>query len=157
MAIDLNKVKTLFGKLAPVGTAKVASLPGNPYKAFDEIGPLGNIITQYYHIPGRVDIDGKPFHYPSGKSPQDILKKNLLDSRTWQGYDPYVDFEETAPVFEYQFPQSQLVDTGGSWRPHANTALGRWFDKTFHDENGFINEQYVERALKMLEGKGLPF
>ena len=108
----------------------VANNADDVLDAFDETGPLGNTITHYYNIPGRVDIDGKPFHYPIRYTPQNALKEKLLDARTGLGKPDPGDFTEFATVLGRDFPKDQLAY---GIRPHSNTALGRWFNKAYTD------------------------
>lgn len=152
MALNPNTIKALFGKLAPMAddvagavanygddaarligeysddAARIAQHTGDPLGGFVETGPLGNAITHYMNVPGRVDIDGKPFHYPIRYTPQNALKEKLLDARTGLGKPDPGDFTEIATVFGREFPKDQLAY---GTRPHNNTALGRWFNDMY--------------------------
>lgn len=154
MAFNLSKLKALFSKLAPMAddvagavanygddaARLIANNADDVTDAFVKTGPLGNSITHYMNIPGRVDIDGKPFHYPFKYTPQNALKEKLLDARTGLGKPDPSDFTEIATVFGREFPKDQLAY---GMRPHRNTALGRWFDDMYvkalrEDPVGFV-------------------
>ena len=142
MALNLNTIKALFGKLAPYAddvagavanygddaVRGIANSADDVVDAFIETGPLGNSITHYMNTPGRIDIDGKAFHYPNKFTPQNALKEKLLDARTGLGKPDPGDFTEIATVFGRDFPKDQLAY---GMRPHRNTALGRWFDDAY--------------------------
>lgn len=166
MAFKLGNLKNLFRKLTPYAddvakgvanygddvarlaanygddAARIAQHTGDPLGGFVETGPLGNTITHYMNVPGRVDIDGKPFHYPIRYTPQNALKEKLLDARTGLGKPDAGDFIDEAMVLGEAFPKNQLVEsTDPHWRPHKNTALGRWFERNVpKDYKGFIDD-----------------
>ena len=98
---------------------------------FVETGPLGNEITFFDNVPSIVGIDGKRYAYPYRHSPQDSLKERLLDKRTGLGKATDFDdlYTEAGHVLGHQFPAEQLVSKYGldAYRPHKNTALGRWY------------------------------
>lgn len=96
-----------------------------------EIGPLGDEITFFDNLRNTVGINGKRYTYPYRYSPQNALKERLLNKRT--GLGKATDFDDsytgTINVLGLQFPAEQLVPKYGldAYRPHKNTALGRWY------------------------------
>lgn len=122
--------------------ARIALHTGDPLGGFVETGPLGNTITHYMNAPGLVDIDGKTFHYPTTYSPQNALKEKLLDARTGLGKPDPGDFVDEVMTLGESFPRDLMVrSTDPTWRPHKNTALGKWFERSVpKDYKGFIDD-----------------
>lgn len=90
-----------------------------------ETGPLGDEIAFFDNLQNTVGINGKRYTYPYRYSPQNALKESLLDKRTGLGKPP-IPLEE-AQVLGQPFDVSQLVEHGIGYRPHKNTALGKWY------------------------------
>lgn len=171
MAFNLNAIKALFGKLAPYADDAVGAVAkygddaaravanyGDdalavvdkvddvlPDRTFEFTNPFGQVVSADYNKPGVWNIDGKTFHdIPESYAltNQNVLKEELLNKRTGLGKPDAGDFIDEAMVLGEAFPKDQLVEsTDPRWRPHKNTALGRWFERNVpKDYKGFIDD-----------------
>jgi hypothetical protein len=86
-------------------------------------------------IPESMIVNNKAIHAPTYYlSGQDLLKGTLMERLNFRAHDVPYDF---IPYSDGTIPTEDLVgEWTGVWRPHKNTALGKFFRNNYRLPNG---------------------
>lgn len=91
------------------------------------------------------DIDGKTFHLNGDYSEllgNEDLKTGLLNKHTWEALSG--DVKDVVPYADGTVPYADRVTGVYGWRPHKNTALGKWFNKNKRMPKGISDEGMLD-------------
>ena len=91
------------------------------------------------------DIDGKTFHLNGDYSEllgNEDLKTGLLNKHTWEALSG--DVRDVVPYADGTVPYADRVESYAGWRPHKNTALGKFFNKNKRMPNGISDAGIID-------------
>lgn len=111
------------------------------------ISPRGHEVVvppEFRNTTYFADIDGKTFHLNGNYSDlldSGDLKTELLNNHVWEAL--YGDVKDVIPYADGTVPYADRVNGVAGWRPHKNTALGKWFNKNKRMPNGISDEGII--------------